>query len=142
MMNDEFLPEQPEQQREESAASLPQKRGAHPWAQPFGKPGERVIRAGKGWSVRVIHFPTGPAVVNSEGPLEGNGQAEYERLLRLGFRPEQAAALVVMKSYQQAEGDCAERQRQGRRLAYARYLVESGRLNDGAVVPTPASQAK
>jgi hypothetical protein len=141
LMSNELLPQQPEQQHGESAATLPQKRGAHPWAQPFGKSGERVIRSGKGWSVRVIHFPTGPAVVDAEGPMEETSQAEYERLLRLGFRPEQATALVVMKSYQQAEGDCAERKRQRRRLAYARYLVESGRLSDGVIAPTPARQA-
>lgn len=137
MTNDELLPDRPEQRQPKEPVAQPQKRSAHPWAQPFGKRGERVIRAGHGWSVRVIHFPTGPAVVGVEGPLADEGQAAYERLLRLGFRPEQATALIVMKSYQHTEGDCAERERQGRRLAYARYLVESGRLNDGVVSPAP-----
>ena len=138
MMNDELASDQPEQQNKELAAQ-PQKLNGHPWAQSFGKPGERVVRAGKGWSVRVIHFPTGPEVVNTEGPLADAGQAEYERLVRLGFRPEQETALIVMKLYQHTEGDYAERERQGRRLAYARYLVESGRLSDGTVAPVSVS---
>ncbi|HEU5367728.1 MAG TPA: hypothetical protein VFU69_04670 [Ktedonobacterales bacterium] len=123
-MSNELLHRQPERQRQESVTAQPQRRGDHPWAQPFGKRGERVI-----------HFPTGPAVVDAQGPLAEEWQQDYERLLRLGFRPEQATALLVMKSYQHAEGDYAERQRQARRLAYARYLVETGRLSDGWLRP-------
>jgi hypothetical protein len=132
-MSDELLHRQPERQRQESVTPHPQRRGGQPWAQPFGKRGERVIRYGSGWLVRVIHFPTGPAVVDAQGPLAEVWHNDYERLLRLGFRPEQATALIVMKSYQHAEGDCAERERQARRLAYARYLVKTGRLSDRAV---------
>jgi hypothetical protein len=141
MMNDELLSEQPQPRKREASVSETRPRSAHPWAQPFGRQGECVIRSGKGWSVRVIHFPTGPAVTGAEGPLAETCQTEYERLVRLGFSPQQATALLVMKSYQQSEGDCAERERQSRRLAYARYLVESGRLNDGLALPAPARQA-
>ncbi len=138
-MSNELLHRQPERKRKyEQAVSLPPRRSAHPWAHPFGKRGERVVRYGKGWSVRVIHFPTGPAVVAAEGPLADEWREDYARLVRLGFRPEQATALIVMKSYQHTEGDCAERERQRRRLAYARYLVESGRLSDGVTAPEPA----
>ncbi len=141
-MSNELLHRQPERQRQESVTPQPQRRGDHPWAQPFGKRGERVVRYGNGWSVRVIHFPTGPAVVDAQGPLAEEWQQDYERLLRLGFRPEQATALLVMKSYQHAEGDYAERQRQARRLAYARYLVETGRLSDGVAAPASASEPR
>ncbi len=140
VMNNELLHDQSGEsgrQRERPAAQ--QGHSAHSWAQPFGKRGERVVRYGNGWSVRVIHFPNGPAVVDAEGPLAETWRADYERLVRLGFRPEQATALVVLKSYQHAEGDCAERERQRRRLAYARYLVESGRLSDGVIAPATAS---
>jgi hypothetical protein len=134
-MSNELLHRRPERQRQEPVAPQPQRHNAHPWAQPFGRRGERVIRDGHGWSVRVIHFPNGPAVVDAAGPLADEWQEDYARLLRLGFRPEQATALIVMKSYQHAEGDCAARERERRRLAYARYLVESGRLSDGVIVP-------
>ena len=129
-MNNELLNNQPEQnqpQQAEHAAQTP----THPWAQPFGKPGEGIIRHGNGWSMRVIHFPTGPSVVQAEGPLAHQWRDAQEQLIRLGFRPEQATALLVLKSYQYAEGDCAERDREQRRLAYTRYLVDTGRLNDG-----------
>ncbi len=131
MMNEELLHDQPQRQHQQQRAPEPRRYTAHPWAQTFGKPGERVIRAGNGWSVRAIHFPNGPAVVAAQGPLADDCQTEYARLVRLGFSPQQATALIVMKLYQYAEGDCAERERQRRRLAYARYLVESGRLSDG-----------
>jgi hypothetical protein len=127
-MSEELLESGFEQQKP-AAPQLVQR--LHPWARPFGRRGERVIRSGNGWSVRMIHFPTGPAVVDAEGPLADEWKESYERLLRLGFRPEQATALLVLKSYQHAEGDLAERERQRRRLAYVRYLVESGRVSDG-----------
>lgn len=120
-------PEQKYQQRNTSAAH----RNAHPWAQAFGQPGERVVHSGNGWSVRVVHFPTGPEVVAVDGPLADDWKEIYTRLLRQGFRPEQATSLIILKSQQLAEGDLRERQRQQHRLAYARYLVESGRLSDG-----------
>ncbi|GEM_PF-1813314 len=116
------------------------RREAHPWAQPFGKPGESVTRSGNGWSVRAIHFPTGPVVVDAQGPAGAEWQEEYERLIRLGFRPEQATALIVLKSYQHAEGDLAERERLARRLAYGRYLVESGRVSDKINAPEQANR--
>ncbi len=119
-------PEQKHQQRNIPAAP----RRAHPWAHSFGQPGEWVMHSGKGWSVRVIHFPTGPEVVAVEGPLADHWKELYTRLLRQGFRPEQATALIILKSQQLTEGDLRERERQQRRLAYVRYLVESGRLSD------------
>ncbi len=114
-------------------------RSGHPWAQAFGQPGERVMRSGKGWAVRVIHFPTGPEVVGVEGPLADQWEELYARLLRQGFRPEQATALLVFKSQQLAEGDLSERERQQRRQAFARYLIKSGRLSDGAPAPEKAA---
>lgn len=129
-MSNELLSNQSERNQPQQTASMAQP-SSHPWAQPFGKPGEGITRYGNGWSLRVIHFPTGPSVVQAEGPLERQWPDEQEQLLRLGFRPEQATALLVLKSYHYAEGDCAEREREQRRLAYARYLVDTGRLHDG-----------
>jgi hypothetical protein len=136
-MSSEMLREQPEQHLHKHQAAYTPQRSLHPWAQAFGKPGERVIREGNGWSIRAIHFPNGPAVVAAEGPLAEEWQEEQQRLIRFGFRPEQVTALMVLKSYQHAEGDCAERERQQRRLAYVHYLVESGRLSDGVIPSQP-----
>jgi hypothetical protein len=132
-VSSELVSKEPEQKHQRLSATTP--RGAHPWVHAFGQPGERVIRGGKGWSVRVIHFPTGPEVVAVEGPLADQWKELYARLLRQGFRPEQATALLVLKSQQMAEGDLLKREQQQRRLAYVRYLVESGRLNEGELAP-------
>jgi hypothetical protein len=132
-MSSELLGNEPQRERRWFAQQVPRqtRREAHPWARPFGKPGQRMIRDGNGWSVRIIHFPTGPEVVDVQGPLADGWKTDYDQLSRLGFTPEQATALIVLKSYQHAEGDVAERERERRRLAYVRYLVESGRLSDG-----------
>ncbi len=140
MMSHELLNRKPERQPKQWIVEEPKHR-PHPWAQPFGKPGERIIRDGNGWSVRIIHFPTGPSVVDAQGPLAEEWKEAQDQLVRLGFRPAQASALLVLKSYQHAEGDCAERERQQRRLEYVRYLVQTGRVSDGVSIHTAVTPA-
>ncbi len=60
--------------------------------------------------------------------LYATDNADMERLLSLGFSESEAARLVYMKDHVHEQVEYRELVEEGRRFAFIRWLIETGRI--------------